>query len=440
MTNQEVAASLAIELAPLGIVPIDQELANEPSIGSLRRRRLSRHEDEVGVLTLLDIDGVLVWEDGAVSPATSRYRRRRAGTAADGEVVVQLKYSKALGVNQIGEQLEKLDARLTPNGPAQLLEWDKQTWASRPIERPTPDGKILLLMHGTFSNSQNLVRELWGAQGEGIGAEFLRKVARTYTQVISFDHYTVSRSPLINAVELARRFQDARPELLDVVCHSRGGLVTRWWSEVLDVRNRARMRVVFVGCPLGGTSLADPTSLRGGLNLMSNVGRALGAGCTLIPMLTVAASLMQILTTATAFAARTPLVDAAVAMIPGLSAMSRIKNNHELNALNGLAVPTPAKYFAITSDFEPDPASWRFWRAFSGKNLANVAADQLVFKQANDLVVDTDSMTHHAWGATPDPLGNPEVFLCFGPADGVHHVNYFSNERAIEFVERSLGL
>jgi hypothetical protein len=159
----------------------------------------------------------------------------------------------------------------------------------------------------------------------------------------------------------------------------------------------------------------------------------------LIPMLTVAGGLMQVLSSITSIASRVPLVDAGVAMVPGLAAMSRIDNNHELNALNVPNAPPRADYFAITSDFEPDPVTWRFWRMFSTR-AADAAVDHLVFRQANDLVVDTHSMTYHAWGPTPDLTGKPDVFRCFAPDDGVHHTNYFRHPKTIEFLEVCLGL
>src|SRR5207249_558374 len=106
------------------------------------------------------------------------------------------------------------------------------------------------------------------------GAAFLGKIA-CYDKVLSFDHATLSRSPFVNALELDRRLQPHTFDEIDVVCHSRGGLVTRWWLEVLNRKPLDAARVVFVGCPLRGTSLADPQSLRHGLNLLTNVGKLL---------------------------------------------------------------------------------------------------------------------------------------------------------------------
>ena len=444
MTNDEIAQVLATDLAALGVVPIDSAIPDEPSIGGLRRRRGSRFDDTIGVITLLEVDGVLMWEDGAVSASTSRTRRRRAGTAAVGEVVTQLKFErpKTLGTNQVADKLATLDATLTPRGPTGLLEWNTTTWTATPGAVPAPDGRILLFVHGTFSNSEKLIRELWSPDpdtpGQGHGADFLKKVAHEYTQVLSFDHFTLSRSPLINAVELSRLFAATNAERLDVICHSRGGLVTRWWCEVLDQKPRKRRRVVFVGCPLQGTSLADPESVRNGLNLLTNVGRVLGDGLQLIPMLTVAGGLMQILSSITSVASRAPLVDAGISMIPGLAAMSRVGNNHELNALNVMNAAPQADYFAVTSDFEPDPLKWRFWRMFSAR-AADTAVDHLVFRQANDLIVDTTSMTYHAWGPNPVLENNP-VFRCFDRHEGVHHTNYFRNAKTTEFLTEALGL
>ena len=130
--------------------------------------------------------------------------------------------------------------------------------------------------------------ELWGDDATSApGRYFLSKAAKQYEQVLGFEHHTVSRTPLINAAELARKFADSDAEI-DIVCHSRGGLVTRWFCESLDRQIARKRRVVFVGCPLQGTSLADPRSLRHGLNLLTNVGKLLGE----TPSLTLPASIL----------------------------------------------------------------------------------------------------------------------------------------------------
>jgi hypothetical protein len=43
-----------------------------------------------------------------------------------------------------------------------------------------------------------------------------------YDQVLTFDHYTVSRSPVLNALELPRIMAFSTADV-DIICHSRGG-------------------------------------------------------------------------------------------------------------------------------------------------------------------------------------------------------------------------
>ena len=61
-------------------------------------------------------------------------------------------------------------------------------------------------------------------------------------------------------------------DYLDVVCHSRGGLVVSW---ALKLAPLPVDQVVFVGTPLMGTSLAAPNRLRDALDLLANVADAM---------------------------------------------------------------------------------------------------------------------------------------------------------------------
>lgn len=452
LSNAEIASELERTLAPLGSVPLHQKLLNEPSIASLRRSRHPRGADAIGIITLLDIDGVLVWEDGPVNATTSVTRRRRAGTAAGGDVVTQLKFTKPLGTNETARMLSALDEALTGPRPATLRRWEKKddAWKADEVEKAGAKGPILLIIHGAFSKGGSLMADLTGTAAEpnASGRAFLDTCAKHYAEILTFDHHTVSHGPVLNAIALSRAFESTSADV-DVICHSRGGLVARWWCEVLDLQcskhthsdgGQRQRRVVFVGSPMQGTSLADPQSLRNGLNLLSNVGRVLGGTCQLIPLLTAAGGLMQVLSSIGSLAARGPIVDAGVAMIPGIAAMSRTVNNYELQALNRGPVNVALTYFGVTSDFEPPATGWKFWRLFSKGRLADVAADYLVFDQANDLVVDTSSMTHHAFGDAVEPGKHPDRFKVFDREQGVHHVSYFQRKETIEFIAQCFGL
>jgi hypothetical protein len=445
LSNADVATQLHAALRPLDIVPMDEELRQEPTVGRMRRYRRGGVAYEVGVVTLLDIDGVLVWQDGAVT-AASTMRRRGTGRmpTVDGDVVTQLKYSKQLGQNRIGEWLCKLDATLTPLAERQpdtlsgyrLIEYDPKTWAPTLDAKVKPKGRILLLVHGTFSCTQKLVDDL---RATADGQAFLAKVATAgYDQIVGFDHYTLSRTPYVNAVQLARLFAGSEAQL-DIVCHSRGGLVVRWFCEVLDRKADRARRVVFVGCPLRGTSLADPQSIRHGLNLMTNVGKILGEAGSLVPFLTASAGLVQIISSVGGFVATSPAIDAGISLVPGISAMSRIHNNSELDSLNDPERQAGTGYFAVASSFKTEDVGWQFWRLFNKLKGAEAAADYLVFEQDNDLVVDTESMTYNAFGPQPN-LADKELFCRFSDDPSVHHTTYFRDARTLEFLGHSFDL
>ncbi len=122
---------------------------------------------------------------------------------------------------------------------------------------------------------------------------------------------------------------------------------------------------------------------------------------------------MQILSSVGAFAANTPAVDAGIGLVPGLAAMSRIINNAELDTLNSGPPLARTGYFAVVGNFQTEAAGWRFWKLFNKLKLADIAADHLVFEQDNDLVVDTKSMTYHAFGEKPEVYNNDELFCYF---------------------------
>jgi hypothetical protein len=172
--------------------------------------------------------------------------------------------------------------------------------------------------------------------------------------------------------------------------------------------------------PLAGTSLAAPPRLRHILSWFSNLNRVLARGAamasSLIPFLTVVACLARFTAMVSSLAAETPIVDAAVAMIPGLASMSRTSNNAELNQLNG-GRKTSMDYFVVESHYRPDDPGWKFWEYFVDP-LKRAA--MYIFPGENDLVVDTEAMSRFCSGVDPKDRYD------FGATSTVFHTNYFS--------------
>jgi hypothetical protein len=99
-----------------------------------------------------------------------------------------------------------------------------------------------------------------------------------------------------------------------------------------------------------------------------------------------------------------PLLDAALAMIPGLAAQQAVTNNQEMLRLNARKVAGSAapRHFFLRANFESQSEGWRFWRYFTNKpglRLIDNVVDAFVFPGDNDLVVDTTCPRHIARSA-----------------------------------------
>lgn len=430
--------------------PGDAREVGVPVVELRRRGRRPVVADSFGAISLIEEEGVLRWEEGMMmaSLAGPGGRRMRRGGGPTGEIVRQFKFEK-LEPNKVGEMLVNLDQRLTPNQGlhrAQLVKDDRGGKKVRlePIERPAAKKRALLLIHGTFSNTENLFA---GIEATEAGRAFLSRVIESgdspYDELLAFNHPTLSVGPMMNAVDLARLFGDC-PATIDVICHSRGGLVTRWWLEGVRGSGAAPGKVVAVASPLGGTSFASPGRLKASLNFITNVGRVLetvgGIAAGGAPFMTVAVGLVKVITSITGWSSSLPLIDAAVSMIPGLAAQSRTNNNLELARLlrsHNHAVP---QYYSVLSNFVPEATGWKFWKLFVNPKdrVMNLGAD-LVFQQENDLVVDTRSMTElFKDGETVQR--RVEKTFDFGDQPRVHHTNYFQQEETIKFIRESLGV
>jgi pimeloyl-ACP methyl ester carboxylesterase len=415
---------------------------DEIPIGQKRRmRRAVDLDDPRMAMTLTEVDGVLRWNEGYGYRRGTGLRRSRMGLGVEGDIIAPINFEK-LEPSKIGEYLKKLDKTLTPscdfdapeNGLRQLIDG---TWQN-PGTKPLASGRILLFIHGTFSQNEMFLKEFAVTPQ---GQELLRRIQnkQNYDQVLAFDHPTLSLSPVLNAMDLGRIFSKSNADV-DIITHSRGGLVTRWWLERYDRRSKGQSRAVLVGSPLAGTSLAAAPRLRAALNLLTNVARVLdaagGLASTAFPIFTVVTGLLRVIASAGTIASQTPVFDAAIALIPGLMGQSMVSNNEELNRLNRECANAPA-YYAVRSDFEPTQPGWEFWKYFvnAGQRAADWTAD-LVFEHANDLVVDTASMTVLA----STPLVSIQKLYDFKRNDTVHHIVYFRQPDTVKFIIDSLGI
>jgi hypothetical protein len=423
---------LDLTAAQLGILPAGEFAAPLP-IRGLRRGRARAFEDDMGVITLEDDEGVLRWHDEPVLPAAGYSGRRGPGarTLAVGPSR-EYRFEKLAG-NQVASFLDGVDLRLTPYSG--LRGFSPDSGKLVPLAK-VPEVKagerMLLFVHGTFSSCDCMFSE----EFLPLGAAWLATAG--YKHVLTFDHPTLSRSPMLNACELSRLFQNVRTQV-DVIAHSRGGLVTRWWLEALGGAEQGERRAVLVGSPVAGTSLASPFRLKAAMSLLTNFGAALraagGLASAWLPLLSVPLAVLKVMGSLSSAVSKTPVFDAAVALIPGLSGQSAVQNNFEIRWLRTSVPACLPRYFAITANFEPTDPGWKFWQYFRRDQLLDRAAEW-VFDGANDLVVDTGSMLSLF---DDEAAPRPECVQAWEKSTTVHHCNYFRQTETVRAIARALG-
>jgi pimeloyl-ACP methyl ester carboxylesterase len=430
---------------------VDFDPDSESVAGLRRRRRRASNtpDDPIKAVSLVQEDGVLYWRDGVPAAEQPLRRRRRAGRAGDeaalpdASLVLTKEFPK-LAPNKVMAAIAAIDTRLNPSIQPSLfsrlreLKANNGSFAFASDVKGPFTGRTLLFVHGTFSNAANMIEEF---KTTPFGLTFLNNAfggERKYDRVLSFEHATLAVSPVLNALELGRAFAGSSGQI-DVIAHSRGGLIVRWWLEAfgssLQLTADKPVRVVFAGSPLHGTSLAAPDKLQNAMSLVSNIGTfaevTLKIAGAANPFLWVGGKLVEVIVSVTGALAKTPLVDALVALIPGLCGQSAVDNNYEINRLRlGPAAVAPI-YFAVRSNFEtPDPG-WKFWQNFRVMRIGDVAAD-IVFPGKNDLVVDTLSMTDLGDAGFPITVNGD---VCdFGTSPTVWHCNYFRQQKTIDYI------
>lgn len=439
-------------LAPLVAVssPPNAQRPNR-ALRAARYRYMDPREQAATLALQQASNGVLRWEYRSgrahgMNPPAGAYRavgsvasaRQHIAHAPSGYRVLDVRQVPNIGPNQVTEALISLDQRLNASQGLRRLHADG-TW--RTVVGPLRDDakRVLLFVHGTFSKSEMFLEELSACNQGRAFLDSLRPIggkpcAAGYDEVIAFDHPTLSVSPYLNALQLEMDLTHAslpRNALVDVISHSRGGVVCAWW--VLHTRFRVR-RLIAVGAPLRGTSLASPHNIRYLLDYLANASLLIGGvgqAAASVPsfasaFLAASSGLFEIFGRLLSGLARVPAVDGAVALVPGLHSQARTTNNLELRGLlRAHNQGSNVKVFTVTSDFEPstDHPWWNVWAHFKSLPIlaANSAADRL-FPGANDLVVDCETM---AWFAST--AGQ----LSFRSSDGVHHCSYFRQDRTV---------
>lgn len=257
------------------------------------------------------------------------------------------------------------------------------------------EGRSLLFVHGTTSQAHAAFGDL--------GDETMRALEERYEgRLFAFDHPTLSVTPRENVEWLLDQIPPETTLDLDIVCHSRGGLVARVLSERLDATTRDTRPVsvgsiVFVGSPNAGTKMADGTQVGHFLDTYTNLASRI-PGSTAVDTMAVVLAVVQ------------HVASRGMTGLPGLQSMHPGGEFQTWLAEGDRVGDT--KYFAIASDYEP--------RGAAMKRLAESQLSHL-FEEAHDFVVPVESV----YGANGSPHFPLDQYVVLRGDDSMSHVGYF---------------
>lgn len=281
--------------------------------------------------------------------------------------------------------------RLRTFGADDYLDADPPAWEADRWRR-LGEGRALLFLHGTFSRAHTGFSRLPRTTLEHLSARYGQRV-------FAFDHFTLSHDPSRNVDRLIAAMPSDVQLDLDVVCHSRGGLVARELAGRQSEIPLTIGRIVFAGTPNAGTVLAD----------FKHFGDMIDTYTTLlsfVPDVGVSDILETVVTVA-----KTVAVGAAEGLV-GLTAMT--PGGGFLRVLNTDAM-SGAHYFGLASWYEPITPALRAWVRYR-------LTRSLFSGEDNDLVVPTAGV----FSENGRPLFSFNDKHVFGPSDGVTHSDYFT--------------
>jgi len=287
--------------------------------------------------------------------------------------------------------------------PADYFNADAVRW------QELAKGRTLLFVHGTFSRANGAF--------DALPLDSMKQLHKLYEgRVIAFDHQTISRDPAENIDWLLDTIPDGLSLDLDIICHSRGGLVARSLTERTDPMPGTRKirvhRTALVGATNNGTILADVSHWNELIDTLSTVLNTVGivVGDTVDLVLSFVRQIAV----------------AAYPHIRGLACM--VPSGGFLKKLN--AQPRGAnEYLAIASNYQPTDTRLRSF-------FENFVKDEIFSEKPNDSMVRIDSVC----GTTnPGEFAEVKDQLLLDASMGVEHAYYFGTRKVADRLVEWLG-
>ena len=310
----------------------------------------------------------------------------------------------------------------------------KKPLLSLPTDRP-----ILLLIHGTASNTEYTFRDLWQSVESHLWQDLLEDEYDA-EHVYGYEHHTLSKSPLENALDLVKQLpKGARLHLLT---HSRGGLIgellTRGQllnnaapftdeevalfgdqravaeelrSELIDKKIKIE-RFVRIACPVRGTTFANQRLDIYFSIFLNTIG--------MIPALKNAPFYQFVNNLLHVLAISKSNKKGQIEHLPGLACM--LPESTLIRVLNGSSVCSEADLSIIAGDIEGAGAF----------KILEILTTHFFYLEQHDLIVNTSSMT----GGVKRKSG---AYHFFHQGPQVSHFHYFSNPVSVQHLVQGLA-
>ena len=288
-------------------------------------------------------------------------------------------------------------------GPAAYFDGDTLRW------QELAKGRTLLFVHGTFSRAHGAF--------DALPTDAMKKLQAMYdNRVIAFDHQSISRDPIENIDWLLDKIPDGLTLDFDIICHSRGGLVSRALTERTDPMPGTRKimvhRTALVGAVNNGTILADVSHWNGLIDTLSTV------------MNTVGIAVAEMVDLVLAFVRQ--IAVAAYPQLRGLAAM--VPTGNFLKDLN--ARPRGQnEYLAIASNYEPADHQLKAY-------FRDTVTDRLFGGSPNDSMVRIDSV---CGSSEKGAFATVKEQLLLDDTRGVEHARYFGHPEVADRLVDWLG-
>lgn len=310
---------------------------------------------------------------------------------------------RIVGVETVGRAVRHVSNTLVGGWderrhPHRLRSWSpddhRDPQAGDPEMQGLLGGPALLVIHG-FTGS---IHGSFTFESDVVHAFYQAYAGRT----LAFDHPTLATSPLENAKWLGERL--SKGMTLDVLAHSRGGLVARELAHLARSRGVTVRSITFVATPNDGTPLGDPDRPMGLVDALTNLVGAL-PGSDVLEMV------LELL--------KDVVLRSTLEGLTGLAAMK--PGGNYLTELNGRSVAGGPMLRSISADFEP----------FMGTGIVKTAQNRLMDAYfggvRNDRIVPTLS-TVVTSGLFRVPAGQR---LILDSSRAVDHSTFWTNERVV---------